>query len=292
MPSTRIRSLKPEFFTSPSSAQASPQARLLYMAMWCWANDYGYGETNLTMLLGLAFPISDGVTVEQLENLLREVAASYGTSFYEVRGRHYFWIPTWLKHQRKRDEKSRQWHPTPDDPDATPDLRFHPETQPVAESCGKLPQVAPGSCGAVELGSSGAGEPPYPPRAEKSRPAARTDGRGKAMAKFQEANGLARSVDAYRIAEAFSASLPVPIEAGLLAGIGVEIDKGLKSNIPPPAIADGLKAWTASDSWSPTQIPAFFHKANNRRAPTGKATTKALAYDDAAAQLLKEVETL
>ena len=28
-----------------------------------FANDYGYGETNLTMLLGLAFPESDGVTM-------------------------------------------------------------------------------------------------------------------------------------------------------------------------------------------------------------------------------------
>jgi hypothetical protein len=292
MPSTRIRSLKPEFFTSPSSAQASPQARLLYMAMWCMANDYGYGETNLLVILGTAFPVSDGVTVEQLEDLLREVAASYGTVFYEVRGRHYYWIPTWLKHQRKRDEKSRQWHPTHDDPDATPDLRFHPETPPVAESCRKLPQVATRSCGAVELGSSGTGEPPYPPRAENSRPERRTDGRGKAMAKFQEANGLARSVDAYRIAEAFSASLPVPIEAGLLAGIGVEIDKGLKSNIPAPVIAQGIKDWTESNSWATSQIQNFIHKAGNRRGTTGKATAKALAYDDAAAQLLKEVATL
>jgi hypothetical protein len=103
----------------------------------------------------------------------------------------------------------------------------------------------------------------------------------------------ARSLDAYRIAEAFSASLTVPIEGGLLSGIGVQIDKCLKRGIPPPAIAAGLQAWTASDSWSPTQIPNFVHKANNQTTRTsGKPTAKAVAYDDALNELLEEVTTL
>jgi hypothetical protein len=119
------------------------------------------------------------------------------------------------------------------------------------------------------------------------------DGRGKALARVRDANLTARSLDAYRIAEAFSASSAVPIEGGLLSGIGVQIDKCLKRGIPPPAIAAGLQAWTASDSWSPTQIPNFVHKANNRGQPTnGKPTTKALGYDDALAELLQEVTTL
>jgi hypothetical protein len=117
------------------------------------------------------------------------------------------------------------------------------------------------------------------------------NGAGKALDRFRETNLTARSLDAYRIAEAFSSSLPTPIEGSLLAGVGVQIDKCLKSNIPPPAIAAGLKAWTASDSWSPTQIPSFVHKANNR--PTnGKPTAKALGHDQALAELLEEVQTL
>ena len=61
----------------------------------------------------------------------------------------------------------------------------------------------------------------------------------------------------------------------MLSGIGVQIDKCLKRGIPPPAIAAGLKAWTDSDSWSPTQIPNSVHKANNRSKPTnGKPTER------------------
>jgi hypothetical protein len=130
-----------------------------------------------------------------------------------------------------------------------------------------------------------------PPHVSNTRP---RDGRGKALARFDELNRAARSTDAYRIAEAFSASLPVPIEAGLLAGVGTQIDKCLKAGIPPPAIATGLQAWTVSDSWSPTQIPNFVHKANNRVSTSGngKPTAKALGYDQALAELLTEVQTL
>lgn len=103
----------------------------------------------------------------------------------------------------------------------------------------------------------------------------------------------ARSVDAYRIAEAFSASLPVPVERRMLAEIGEQIDNCLKSTIPPPAIAEGLKAWTASDSWSPTQIPKFVHKANNRHTNgVGKPSQKAMGWQQACEELLAEVETL
>jgi hypothetical protein len=95
------------------------------------------------------------------------------------------------------------------------------------------------------------------------RARARGDGRDKALARLDRLNNTARSVDAYRIAEAFSASLPTPIETGLLADIGVQIDKCLDAGIAAANIAAGLKAWTQSDSWSPTQIPRFVHKANN-----------------------------
>jgi hypothetical protein len=99
------------------------------------------------------------------------------------------------------------------------------------------------------------------------------------------------SVGAHRIAEAYSASLPTPIESGLLNDIAVQIDKCLRDGISAQAIAAGLKAWTASDSWSPTQLSRFVHKANNK--PTaGKATAKAQGYDQAVAELLKEVQTL
>jgi hypothetical protein len=37
----RIRSIKPEFWDSPSTASASVRVRLLFIAMWNWADDHG-----------------------------------------------------------------------------------------------------------------------------------------------------------------------------------------------------------------------------------------------------------
>lgn len=119
----RIRTFKPEFFRSPDTAKASPLARLLYMAMWSWANDEGIGETNLYGLLGFAFPDDDELTVKDLQRLLKEVRGSFGVLFYEHHGRFYYSIPSWDSHQ-KTERRAAGRNPRPDDPDSRPDLRF------------------------------------------------------------------------------------------------------------------------------------------------------------------------
>jgi hypothetical protein len=109
-------------------------------------------------------------------------------------------------------------------------------------------------------GSSNGEVPPYPPKPETASPQSVTKGGGKTPTPAELDH-----IDGYRIAEAFSASLPTPLETGLLSDVGVQVNKCLDAGIPPAAIATGLQAWTQSDSWSPTQIPSFVHKANNAR---------------------------
>lgn len=131
----RIRSIKPEFFTSPDTGRASLRARLFYVALWCWADDYGIGETNFSMLAGFAFPEEDQIERKELPSLCKEVAEAYGTMFYTVRGRHYYSIPTWDEHQRTQ-RKAAAKYPTPDHPEAAPDLRVYGETEPSAPTQG------------------------------------------------------------------------------------------------------------------------------------------------------------
>ena len=287
----RIRTVKPDFFTSPATASVDFPVRIFYQALWCAADDFGVGETNLNSLLGLAFPDTDGFTAQDVRRFCADCAQHFGTVFYTVQGRHYYAIPTWEKHQKLEKRTDRRKYPTPDDPNSTPDLRIHPNSDHAPDMPRKIGAESVEDCaGTGEQGNRGTGKERPPVRTEQQC-GATPDGRGKALARMRDANLTARSVDAYLIAEAFSESSPVPIETGLLTGIGVQIDKCLKSGIPPPSIAAGLQAWTASDSWSPTQIPNFVHKANNRRG-TSKPTAKALGYDDALNELLQEVTTL
>jgi hypothetical protein len=120
----RIRTVKPEFFTSPDTAKASPMARILYAAMWCWADDYGVGETNLNGLLGFAFPDEDPVDRGELEELLREVSAAYSVLFYRASGRAYYYIPSWSAHQ-KTEKRTKDAGPKPWMDGSAPDLRFN-----------------------------------------------------------------------------------------------------------------------------------------------------------------------
>lgn len=121
----RIRTIKPGFFTSPATATVDFPVRLFYQALWCWADDFGVGETNLNGLLGFAFPDEDGFTAQILRGFCADCARAFGVTFYTVRGRHYYAISSWEKHQKLERRASRRQHPTPDDPDAVPDQRIY-----------------------------------------------------------------------------------------------------------------------------------------------------------------------
>ncbi len=114
----RIRTIKPEFWDSPSVAKASPWARLLFIAMWNWADDYGRGTANLKELEGFVFPNDDrfwnesGNTVT-FRSLMAEVSECFGVVLYEVENRPYFAIPTWDSHQRNEKRAKQSKHPAP-----------------------------------------------------------------------------------------------------------------------------------------------------------------------------------
>ncbi|MGP5263678.1 hypothetical protein [Glutamicibacter arilaitensis] len=114
----RIRTIKPEFWDSPSTAKASPWARLLFIAMWNWADDYGRGTANLKELEGFAFPNDDdfkdssGNTVHFRE-LVAEVSECFGVVLYEVDNRRYYEIPSWDTHQRNERRSKQSKYPSP-----------------------------------------------------------------------------------------------------------------------------------------------------------------------------------
>ncbi len=121
----RIRTLKPDFFRSPDTAKADFPVRIFYQALWCWADDFGVGETNINGLLGFAFPDDDEFTAQDVRRFCADCAQHFGVAFYAVSGRHYYAIPSWEKHQKLERRTERRKNPGPDDPNAVPDQRFH-----------------------------------------------------------------------------------------------------------------------------------------------------------------------
>lgn len=147
----RIRTIKPEFWDSPDTISASLRARLLYIAMWGWADDYGIGDGNLGRLINYAFP-GDDIPASDFPTLASEVQRSFAVRFYTYLGRPYYWIPTWENHQRT-EKKAKQRIPYPDDCKDCPDQGREPSAASVGDSDANRGSSAPGTRGTGEQGN-------------------------------------------------------------------------------------------------------------------------------------------
>lgn len=167
----RIRTIKPEFWSSPDTAQASPLARLTYIAMWTWADDYGRGTLNLKELEGFIFPNDDVAELAQgtsdttqgssaqFRDTVKEVVTVFGLNVYEVDRRTYYEIPSWDDHQRT-ERKAKKCNPTPDQGGYVTDQWIYGD----ARKCADVPTDKQGSSVHFRdsdkevLGSSGIGK--------------------------------------------------------------------------------------------------------------------------------------
>lgn len=111
----RIRTIKPEFWSSPGVARMSPLARLTFIGMWNWADDAGRGTYNPRELMGFIFPLDEEMTVADFRALCAEIRAHVAVDFFEVAGRHYYEISSWKKHQSKHAKFDASKYPAPDD---------------------------------------------------------------------------------------------------------------------------------------------------------------------------------
>ncbi|AWB84817.1 hypothetical protein [Corynebacterium liangguodongii] len=127
----RIRSIKPEFWSSPKIGELDPYWRLLFIAMWNWADDFGRGTCEPRELMGFAFPHDDDMTVGEFRRGLGGIHRVFGVKFYRVAGRSYYVIPTWERHQKIDKRAKASKYPAPDEGEP-----FDPETWQVTSESG------------------------------------------------------------------------------------------------------------------------------------------------------------
>lgn len=102
----RIRTIKPEFFTSEQVAECSPNARLLFIGMWVFCDDQGVHPASNARLKMEVFP-GDDFTRDDVGAMVSELIAAQLLTEYESDGEKY-WLVTGWKHQ-KIDKPSKKY---------------------------------------------------------------------------------------------------------------------------------------------------------------------------------------
>lgn len=95
----RIRSIKPEIWTSEQFVELSPITRLLFIGMWNFCDDRGIHPASFKSLKMQIFPGDDDITISQIEKSINEIMAQGLIIEYTEDSRKY-WIVTGWHHQK------------------------------------------------------------------------------------------------------------------------------------------------------------------------------------------------
>jgi hypothetical protein len=104
----RIRSIKPEFWTDEKVVAISPLARLVFIGLWNFVDDYGrapYSPARLKMQILPADPAD-------ILEILGEIRRASLITVYQVDGKEFLEVSGFVKHQ-KVDKRAASKHPAP-----------------------------------------------------------------------------------------------------------------------------------------------------------------------------------
>jgi hypothetical protein len=94
----RIRSIKPDFWTSEQIMECSLNARLLFIGMWNFADDLGRIPFSVKSIKASVLP-GDDISLDTIRGMIAELSKNGLVLTYEVDGREYLQITGW-HHQR------------------------------------------------------------------------------------------------------------------------------------------------------------------------------------------------
>lgn len=117
----RIRSIKPEFFTSLTIADLPLTARLTFVGLWCYVDDNGVGIDEPRLIRAAVWPLDDR-TAGDVETDLEALRSLGLVVRYEVSGKRYVAVRNWSEHQKVSHPRKPRF-PTPEqaaEPSPTP----------------------------------------------------------------------------------------------------------------------------------------------------------------------------
>lgn len=103
----RIRTIKPEAFTSDSLSSVSVLARWTFAGLWTYCDDEGRGRADARLVKAALFPIDDATTLRNVEKALDELEAIGAICRYESGGKPFLHCPKWGHQKINRPSESK-----------------------------------------------------------------------------------------------------------------------------------------------------------------------------------------
>lgn len=107
----RIRTIKPEFWSSEQIVELSPTARLLFIGLWNFCDDAGNHPASPRTLKMQVFP-GDDFTAEQIAAYVAEMIAARLIVEYQAEGKNYWHVTGW--HHQKIEKPNYKYPAAPD----------------------------------------------------------------------------------------------------------------------------------------------------------------------------------
>lgn len=107
----RIRTIKPDFWTSEQIVECSTNARLLFVGMWNFCDDSGRHPASPKTLKARVFP-GDSFTLEEIQSMVDELSKQRLIETYETTEGQCYWQVTGWRHQ-KIDKPNPSAYPPP-----------------------------------------------------------------------------------------------------------------------------------------------------------------------------------
>ncbi len=151
----RIRTIKPEFFTSPDVCALGVAARLTFVGLWTICDDHGRCPADARVIKGALWPLDDDVGAADVEDHLAELEKRDMIARYSAGGRAYLCVRAWDRHQRPT-HRGRPKYPAPpyqDEEERLGPSLFDQDAGDSPEHSGGLPE------GSGEV-PEGSGKPP------------------------------------------------------------------------------------------------------------------------------------
>lgn len=109
----RIRTIKPDFFTSPDMARYDVLGRLTFIGLWTHVDDAGRCLDEVRLIHAALFPLDDMVSIDDVSEVIDALVAGGQLIRYRICGRSYLQVVAWHHQVINRPGKSRI--PGPDD---------------------------------------------------------------------------------------------------------------------------------------------------------------------------------